>query len=106
MFIQIETELKMCHYVVERFEDGKDNYVPKKVWTTTFTPPRAITHMHMDFYGRHQYMVHLFGHKLWLLWPPTPKNMEIIWSNHTQYVEPERCINEMEGLQVFYMMEE
>jgi hypothetical protein len=104
-----ETGLKMCRYVVERFEDGRDNYVPKKVWTTTFTPPGAITHTHMDFYGRHQYMVHLFGHKLWLLWPPTPKNMAMIWSNHTQYAEPdltERCIDEMEGLQVFYTTEE
>jgi hypothetical protein len=104
-----ETGMKVCRYVVERFEDGKDNYIPKKVWTTTFTPPGAITQTHMDFYGRHQYMVHLFGHKLWLLWPPTPKNLAIIWSNHTQFAEPdltERCIDEMEGLQVFYTTEE
>jgi hypothetical protein len=101
--------LGLCGYAVERYEDGKENYVPRKAWTTTFTPPGAITHTHMDFYGRYQYMVHLFGHKLWLLWPPTPKNLERLWSNHTQYTDPdltERCIDEMEGLQVFYATEE
>ena len=101
--------LGLCGYTVERYKDGKDNYVPRKEWTTTFTPPGAITHTHMDFYGRYQYMIHLFGHKLWLLWPPTPKNLERLWSNHTQYTDSdltERCIDEMEGLQVFYAKKE
>jgi hypothetical protein len=99
----------LCGYTVEGYKDGKVNYVPRKEWTTTFTPPGAITHTHMDFYGRYQYMIHLFGIKLWLLWPPTPKNLEILWSNHTQYTDPdltERCIDEMEGLQLFYATEE
>jgi len=101
--------LGMCGYAVEKYEDGKENYIPKEVWTTTFTPPGGITHTHMDFYGRYQYMVHLFGHKIWLLWPPTPKNLDKFWPNHTQFAEAdltERFIDELEGLQVFYAEEE
>jgi glyoxylase-like metal-dependent hydrolase (beta-lactamase superfamily II) len=48
------------------------------------TPPGAITHTHMDHYGREQYFAHLFGEKIWLLWPPSAKNLEIFGKYHMQ----------------------
>ncbi len=50
-------------------------------------------------------MVHLFGHKLWLVWPPTDKNLEIFSKYHTQRPASNltlRCLQELEGLQSFY----
>jgi len=75
----------------------------------TLTPPWAITHTHMDYYGCNQYMVHLFGHKIWLLlWPPTEKNLAIFGLHYMQLPNSDTtlsCIQELEGLQVFYARE-
>jgi hypothetical protein len=38
----------------------------------------------MDHYGREQYFAHLFGEKIWLLWPPSAKNLEIFGKYHMQ----------------------
>jgi hypothetical protein len=74
-------------------------------WTTTWTPPGAITHPHMDFYGPAQYMVHFHGEKLWLLWPPTHQNLEW-YSRHHRQVSSEyltvQAIQDLEGLHVHY----
>ena len=74
-------------------------------WTTVWTPPGGITHPHMDFYGVAQYMVHFHGEKLWLLWPPTPKNLEW-YSRHHRQVSSESltilAIQHLEGLHVHY----
>jgi len=74
----------------------------------TLTPPWAIIHTHMDYYSCNQYMVHLFGHKIWLLWPPTEKNLAIFGLHHMQLPNSDttlRCIQELKGLQVFYARE-
>ena len=74
-------------------------------WSSTWTPPGAISHTHMDFYGSMQYFIHLSGDKLWLLWPPTEKNLEIFSTSHKQTADPNRtldCILHLEGLQLLY----
>lgn len=101
--------LGVCNYRTSEYENERLYYVPKQPWTTTYTPAGAITHTHMDFYGRHQYFVHLFGKKLWLLWPPTPGNLEKISKYHTHLPQPDttlRCIDELEGLQLYYAHKE
>jgi hypothetical protein len=103
------TGLGSCRYRAAEYEEPENFLIPDKPWTTTLTPPGAITHTHMDYYGRNQYMIHLFGHKIWLLWPPTEKNLEIFGLHHTQLASSDttfRCIQELEGLQVFYAREE
>ena len=97
--------LEKCNYSAKEYENSKKFLISDKIWTTTFTPPGAITHSHMDYYGRHQYFVHLFGKKLWLLWPPTAKNLEIFSNFHTRLSAHDttiRCIGELEGLQLYY----
>ena len=69
-------------------------------WTTVRTPPGAITHPHIDFYGPAQYMVHFHGKKLCIRWPPTPNNLE--WhSQHHRQVSNEtltiQAIRNLEG---------
>lgn len=101
--------LGMCQYVATPYNTQENSLVPNKLWTTTFTPLGGITHTHMDYYGRHQYMVHLFGRKVWLLWPPTPENLKKFAPFHTQFPETDLtswCIDELEGLQVLYCTDE
>ena len=97
--------LKVCKYEVSDYLQDKKYLIFDRAWTTTFTTSGAITHTYMDYYGCHQYMVHLFGHKLWLLWPPTEKNLECFAKFHTQPSTSNltlHCLDELEGLQLFY----
>jgi hypothetical protein len=38
----------------------------KNQWSTCVTPPGSISHMHSDGIGCAQYMIHIWGKKLWL----------------------------------------
>jgi hypothetical protein len=101
--------LGACNYKAGGYQDREEHLIDKKLWTSTLTPSGAITHTHMDFYGRHQYMVHLFGHKIWLLWPPTDSNLEKYRVFHTQIPKENSTlhfIDELEGLELFYGTEE
>lgn len=74
-------------------------------WTSSWTPPGAISHTHMDFYGSTQYFIHISGEKLWLMWPPTERNLEWFSLLHKQPWTPHRtleCIEKLEGLQLLY----
>jgi hypothetical protein len=85
--------------------DTDPSCITENGWTTTWTPPGGITHPHMDFYGPAQYMVHFHGEKLWLLWPPTPKNLEW-YSHHHRQVSSEsltiQAIQDLEDLHIHY----
>lgn len=48
-------------------------------WSSCLSPMGAHTSTHMDFHGSSQVIVHITGEKLWLLWPPTRKNLH--WFN-------------------------
>lgn len=83
--------------------DRNPSCIVQGEWSTVWTPPGAITHPHIDFYGPAQYMVHFHGEKLWILWPPTPNNLEW-YSQHHRQVSAEtltiQAIRNLEGLHV------
>ncbi|KAG6807507.1 hypothetical protein H0H92_007242 [Tricholoma furcatifolium] len=73
-------------------------------WDGTLTSKGAITHTHTDFCGCMQFMVHLGGKKLWILWPASDKNLEIM--SHKRHDEiyarmTLETISTLEGLQCF-----
>ena len=87
------------------FDKPHENLQDEEGWSSTWTPPGAISHTHMDFYGSMQYFFHLSGDKLWLLWPPTENNLEFFSTLHKQTAGPNRtleCILHLEGLQLLY----
>lgn len=54
-------------------------------------------------------MIHFWGKKLWLFWPPTDKNLAIYGPLHLQaplWDRTENCIRQLEGLQVLYLDDE
>jgi len=72
-------------------------------WTSTLTSPGCITHPHVDYYGSRQYLVHFKGQKLWLLWPPTERNLSWYRERHIANMDHHRtllAIRELEGLQL------
>jgi len=87
------------------FDKPQENIQDKEGWASAWTPPGAITHTHMDFYGSMQYFIHLYGNKLWLLWPPSEKNLAFFSTLHKQTASTNRtleCILHLEGLQLLY----
>lgn len=52
------------------------SHVEDDSWLSVLTAPSS-THPHIDYYGALQYVVHFFGKKLWLLWPPSTHNLEV-----------------------------
>ncbi|KAF8798134.1 hypothetical protein BYT27DRAFT_7026565, partial [Phlegmacium glaucopus] len=75
-------------------------------WISTWTPPAAISHTHMDYYGSMQYMVHLHGKKLWILWPPTPKNLAWFSLRHKKRADANLTldsIRHLDGLQLHFL---
>ncbi|KDR69502.1 hypothetical protein GALMADRAFT_215162 [Galerina marginata CBS 339.88] len=95
-----------CHLDALPYSQEQESLVDKDGWASTWTPPGAISHTHMDFYGSMQYFIHFYGKKLWLLWPPTPRNLEWFSSQHKQRANGNRvldCIHHLEGLQLHYV---
>ncbi|KAJ3794487.1 hypothetical protein GGU11DRAFT_747922 [Lentinula aff. detonsa] len=43
--------------------------------TTSYTQPGSITLPHTDGFGYRVWVIHMKGVKVWLLWPPTKKNL-------------------------------
>jgi hypothetical protein len=90
--------------------DNNTSFNPKVKWkngfSTTLTPPGSITNTHTDGIGCAQYMVHIWGRKLWLFWPPTEKNMNYYGSFLAQ-ITPSHfivdCVRRLEGLQLHYI---
>lgn len=46
--------------------------------SSTYTQPGCITLPHVDGYGEGQRLAHLYGTKIWIVWPPTRKNLSIV----------------------------
>ncbi len=92
--------IKLCQYQATPYDNNKRFLVNPEHLTVAFTLPAAITHTHADYYGCHQLFVHLFGHKIWLLWPPTQINLDLYGKYHTQTTPvnlTSRCIDEFNG---------
>src|SRR5215469_13881670 len=79
------------------------------LWSASFTPPGCITHIHADYIGAAQYMVHVCGKKVWLIWPPTETNLSIM----APFLGAQRrqeltmlAIEKMEKMEVFFIESE
>jgi hypothetical protein len=103
--------LNACHLNAAPYQsDNNTSFNPKvkrkNTFSTALTPPGSITNTHTDSVGCSQYMVHIWGQKLWLFWPPTEKNMEFYGDFLTQ-ITPSHfiidCIHKLEGLQLHYI---
>ena len=56
--------------IVESVDDGI-------LWGSTLVPLGTFTDIHFDYNGQAQLMVGIKCLKLWLIWPPTPKNLGV-----------------------------
>jgi len=100
------TGIGSCSLKAFPFSHQQESLVDEGGWASTWTPAGAISHTHMDFYGSMQYLIHIDGKKLWLLWPPTPRNLERFSSQHKQRANGNRVldsIRHLEGLQLHYV---
>lgn len=72
---------------------------------TTLSPSGMVTHVHYDFHSARQLMVHHFGVKLWLTWPPTRWNVEWISKqlNNTSTDKTLLAIRSLSGMKVWVM---
>lgn len=75
-------------------------------FSTTLSPAGAITHPHLDFHGSTQVMFHITGEKVWLIWPPTPKNLHWYGRYRDQPVFENRtleAIHQLEHIKVLHV---
>jgi hypothetical protein len=101
----------MCAITADPYEsDPGSSFNPKirwkNSWTTAITPPGSITHTHLDGIGCSQFMVHFWGKKLWLFWPPTEENLRFYGRYHTQLAPQSLTmdsIQHLSGLQLHYI---
>ena len=69
-------------------------------------PAGTLTDIHLDYCGPVQLMVSMRGRKLWLLWPPSPQNLQWWNAHHTRPENGTRtvaAINALEGLELLFM---
>lgn len=76
-------------------------------FSTAITVPGNLTGPHMDNICVRQFDVHLFGRKLWMVWPPTPHNLKWMRDNNAipGAITPEitrLAVQELEGLSLEY----
>jgi hypothetical protein len=92
-----------CHLGSYPFSSEQNSLVDDAGWVSTWTPPAAISHTHMDYYGSMQYTIHFYGKKLWILWPPTQRNLAWFSLRHKKRADANLtldCIRNLEGLQL------
>ena len=80
--------------IVESNKDGLS-------WGSTLVPLGTFTDIHFDYNGQAQLMVGIKCLKLWLIWPPTPKNLEWISIYRTRIptgLETAEAVRELEGM--------
>lgn len=78
-------------------------------WGSCLIPIGAITGPHTDYCGCSQLIQHIKGRKLWLCWPPTPRNLDIYFREHCSGLIPlptEDAIDRLEGLELLLLDDE
>ena len=66
-------------YVYGKYEDGN------LAITATITPPATISEPHIDQPGSASLLIQLLGKKLFVVWPPTPKNLSWLSNKYGIY---------------------
>lgn len=76
--------------------------------STTFTPKGHVTYPHEDPFAAMNVFYHLSGRKLWITWPPTPFNLEKVWTKRTDtnMLDIEFWVEELEGMEALLVEEE
>ena len=85
-------------------ETDEQNPVPS--WESCLVPTGCITGPHMDYCGCSQLIQHIEGRKLWLCWPPTPRNLDIYLRQHlTGHLAfpTEEAIDQLEGMELILL---
>jgi hypothetical protein len=82
----------------DRDEDGL-------CWGTSVCPGGNLTDIHYDYHGSAQLIVGISTQKLWLIWPPTPRNLDW-WSGFRSRTptgtETLEAVKNLDGLNVLY----
>ncbi|KAJ6449130.1 hypothetical protein C8R45DRAFT_947580 [Mycena sanguinolenta] len=88
------------------------NWGKELSFSSVLTPTGWFTDIHIDGNGMLQIMVHFEGEKLWLVWPPTEKNL--IWWGINHPCPPSEvgrqplaisALKNLEGLQLLHVTE-
>jgi len=66
-------------YVYQRYIDGN------LAITLTATPPGTISEPHIDQTGSGSHLIELLDRKLFIIWPPTPKNLSWLSNKYGLY---------------------
>jgi hypothetical protein len=94
-----------CGLRVPEYVDSPDTLVEDTEhglsWGSTIAPLGSLTDIHYDYHGPAQLMVGIKCYKLWLIWPPTPNNLEWYSTHYSRIptgVETVEAIERLEGL--------
>lgn len=68
--------LRSCGIRVPEIDEGPTCIVTEL--STAWTLPSNVTQAHMDGFGDSQFLYHWKGRKMWIMWPATKKNLEIL----------------------------
>lgn len=68
-------------------------------WTSAILPPCSYTAIHTDWASTGFAMAHITGHKLWMFWPPTPRNLAWLLSRHKYASGPDATVAAIEALE-------
>jgi hypothetical protein len=78
-------------------------------WETAAIPMSSVTPCHLDQWGMSIFMFHISGRKLWMFWPPIPKNLEIYAKHVTStgtLLSIEVAVAALDGLQLLYIADD
>ena len=98
----------VCERKTEKKKSDHDSLLPW-AWGSCLIPMGAITGPHTDYCGCSQLIQHIKGRKLWLCWPPTPRNLDIYFREHLSGLTPistEDAIDRLEGLELLLLDDE
>jgi hypothetical protein len=98
----------VCERKTEKKKSDHNSLLPW-AWASCLIPIGAITNPHTDYCGSSQLIQHITGRKLWLCWPPTPKNLDIYVREHFSGLTPlstEDAIDRLEGLELLLLNDE
>lgn len=74
---------------------------------STITSTGYLAKPHLDFYGVPSLIIHVFGIKVWLIWPATDKNFEAIGKNLINPVQHTKltitvALSKLKGLKIVH----
>ena len=100
-------QIQDCTEIVYQEKNaGMEGQNPVPSWESCLVPTGCITGPHTDYCGSSQLIQHIEGRKLWLCWPPTPRNLDIYLRQHlTGHLAfpTEEAIDQLEGMELILL---